>query len=121
MLLIGYCKFTKLLLSQSSFLNKSFFFLSDRFRTSINVFGDSIGCAVVQHLSRQELKALDNKRISVDYIDTSNPNTIVSLLAPNNMATYPSNHVVSGTYDNPAFPKTISDDEENMNTNKTYF
>jgi len=67
------------------------------------------------------LKALDNKRISADYIDTSNPNTIVSLLAPNNMATYPSNHVVPGTYDNPAFPKTISDDEENMNANKTYF
>ncbi|CAF0916624.1 unnamed protein product [Adineta ricciae] len=35
--------------------------LLDRFRTTINVFGDSIGCAIVQHLSRKELAALDEK------------------------------------------------------------
>ncbi|CAF1277447.1 unnamed protein product, partial [Didymodactylos carnosus] len=33
--------------------------LLDRFRTAINVFGDSIGCGVVEHLSRKELAAFD--------------------------------------------------------------
>ena len=37
------------------FVNETFF--SDRFRTAINVFGDSIGCGIVQHLSRKELQA----------------------------------------------------------------
>lgn len=36
--------------------------LLDRFRTAINVFGDSIGCAIVQHLSRKELRKLDQDR-----------------------------------------------------------
>ncbi len=36
---------------------------SDRFRTAINVFGDSIGCAIVQHLSRKELREADEKRM----------------------------------------------------------
>lgn len=35
---------------------------SDRFRTAINVFGDSIGCAIVQHLSAKELRALDDAK-----------------------------------------------------------
>lgn len=31
----------------------------DRFRTAINVFGDSIGCAIVQHLSAKELQKVE--------------------------------------------------------------
>ena len=95
---------------------------SDRFRTAINVFGDSIGCAIVQHLSRKELQTLDDqKRIS---IDTNNPNTIVSHLIPNNIITYPPNHVIPVPYDNPMFinsPRTVFDEEENSTIRKTYF
>jgi hypothetical protein len=32
----------------------------DRLRTSINVLGDAYGCAIVAHLSRNELKKLDD-------------------------------------------------------------
>lgn len=34
--------------------------LLDRLRTSINVLGDSYGCGIVAHLSRKELKKLDD-------------------------------------------------------------
>ena len=33
--------------------------LLDRFRTAINVLGDSIGAGIVSHLSTQELKEID--------------------------------------------------------------
>ncbi len=49
---------------------------SDRFRTAINVFGDSIGCAIVQHLSRKELRAFDEKQI----IDENNSNKVFPLV-----------------------------------------
>ena len=39
---------------------------SDRFRTAINVFGDSIGCAIVQHLSRKELRVADENNSNND-------------------------------------------------------
>ena len=39
---------------------------SDRFRTAINVFGDSIGCAIVQHLSRKELDELNNQEMAAN-------------------------------------------------------
>ncbi len=81
------------------FVNK---FFRDRFRTAINVFGDSIGCAIVQHLSHKELNALDNKE------STINTNTVLPLLvsdiehgttAPNGTLIHSSNT----TYDNPTF------------------
>lgn len=34
----------------------------DRFRTAINVFGDSIGCGIVQHLSKKELADKPNEQ-----------------------------------------------------------
>jgi hypothetical protein len=35
--------------------------LLDRLRTSINVLGDAYGCGIVEHLSREELKKLDQE------------------------------------------------------------
>lgn len=32
----------------------------DRFRTTVNVLGDSIGAGVVEHLSRDDLRKYDN-------------------------------------------------------------
>jgi hypothetical protein len=94
------------------------FIYSDRFRTAINVFGDSIGCAIVQHLSRKELSALDEKEAA-----EAEANTILPLLAPNaeqdtKVPTHihSSNHVVPIVYDNPTFTnqlETINDDEDN--------
>ena len=90
---------------------------SDRFRTAINVFGDSIGCAIVQHLSRKELEALDNKETSsTNGDDTNHSNTVVPLLVPNNTTTHPLNHVTPVKYDNPTFinqSENISDDDDN--------
>ncbi len=86
------------------------FVFSDRFRTAINVFGDSIGCAIVQHLSRHELKALDDKRTSID---------------TNIIPTHPSNHVTPVAYDNPTFNNQSGaipyDDEDNDKTIRKVF
>ncbi len=93
----------------------------DRFRTAINVFGDSIGCAIVQHLSRKELAALDNKETSLEDDDK---NTVVPLLVPVNTHTQSSNRVLPITYDNPTFvdqPETISDDDNDNNMARTHF
>jgi hypothetical protein len=76
------------------------------------VFGDSIGCAIVQHLSRKELEALDNQ----ETLSTNDSNTVVPLLVPNNTTTHPSNHVTPVTYNNPTFinqSETIPDDDDN--------
>merc|ERR1719410_636728 len=40
--------------------------LLDRFRTAINVLGDSIGAGIVYHLSKNELEAFENKPPSVE-------------------------------------------------------
>lgn len=37
----------------------SVFFHRDRFRTTVNVLGDSIGAGVVEHLSRDDLRKYD--------------------------------------------------------------
>ncbi|CAF1335865.1 unnamed protein product [Rotaria sp. Silwood1] len=90
----------------------------DRFRTAINVFGDSIGCAVVNHLSRKELDALDNKKLLADNTDTNNPNSSVSFLVPNNTTTFPSNHMEPVAYANPTYsnqPETTVDDDDDDN------
>ena len=34
--------------------------LLDRFRTTTNVLGDSIGTGIVDHLSREDIKAMDD-------------------------------------------------------------
>ncbi|CAF1011356.1 unnamed protein product [Rotaria sordida] len=92
--------------------------LLDRFRTAINVFGDSIGCAVVHHLSRKELDTLDNRNILADDVNTNNSNSSVSFLAPNTTTTLPSNHMTPVTYDNPTYSNqpetTVDDDGDNM-------
>ncbi|CAF1103005.1 unnamed protein product [Adineta steineri] len=92
--------------------------LLDRFRTAINVFGDSIGCAIVQHLSRHELKALDNKEKIAILNGINDSRTIVPLIVP-------SNQRVSIAFDNPTFidPQgTISDtDDADDNTKRTAF
>ena len=96
------------------------FIFSDRFRTAINVFGDSIGCAIVQHLSRKELAALDNKGTS---LDEDNPNTVLPLLASNKTTTHSSNQVVPTTYDNPTFvnhPGTIPEDKDDTEDRTTF-
>ena len=41
-------------------LLKSFFY---RFRTAINVLGDSIGAGLVYHLSKKELEEVSNKKM----------------------------------------------------------
>lgn len=37
----------------------TFFISRDRFRTTINVLGDSIGAGIVEHLSRHDLALVD--------------------------------------------------------------
>lgn len=46
-----------------------FFFLRDRFRTSVNVVGDSYGAGIVYHLSKAELDALDAQHAKSDDIE----------------------------------------------------
>jgi len=76
------------------------------------VFGDSIGCAIVQHLSRKELSALDDQENG----NANNPNTVDPLLVSNiERSTSTANHVVTTTYDNPTFinqSETNNDDKE---------
>ncbi|CAF3503517.1 unnamed protein product [Rotaria sp. Silwood1] len=97
----------------------------DRFRTAINVFGDSIGCAVVNHLSRKELDALDNKKLLADNTDTNNPNSSVSFLVPNNTTTFPSNHMEPVAYANPTYSNqsetTVDDDDNDTIMDQTSF
>lgn len=93
MLLIGFCKFLNNYWSIIDFEKLHF---SDRFRTAINVFGDSIGCAIVQHLSRKELSALDSR----EEIDTNKPDPELPLVHFNGkQVNNTSDHVVITTYD----------------------
>ncbi|CAF4929700.1 unnamed protein product, partial [Rotaria magnacalcarata] len=89
--------------------------LLDRFRTAINVFGDSIGCAVVNHLSRKELDALDNKTMSDDDTNIHNSKSTTALLPHNNTNTSRSNHVTPLVYDNPSFSNQAETTIENDN------
>ncbi|CAF1292200.1 unnamed protein product, partial [Didymodactylos carnosus] len=67
--------------------------LLDRFRTAINVFGDAVGCGVVQHLSRKELEALNND----DKLEESTA-VITALVDPkNDDNTPPPDDTVTGT------------------------
>lgn len=45
----------------SGFLN-NIPFKRDRLRTTVNVWGDSIGAGIVDHLSRKEIEALEEER-----------------------------------------------------------
>ncbi|CAF3438265.1 unnamed protein product [Rotaria socialis] len=87
--------------------------LLDRFRTAINVFGDSIGCAVVNHLSRKELDALDNKTMSDDDTNIHNSKSTTALLPLNNTNTPRSNHATPLIYDNPSFSNQVETTIEN--------
>ena len=42
------------------------FFYRDRFRTTVNVLGDSIGAGVVEHMSRDDLRKYDCNGIGGD-------------------------------------------------------
>jgi len=48
----------------------------DRLRTTINVWGDAIGCGIVAHLSKDDIENLDNE-INVEFSlsDDSNATT----------------------------------------------
>jgi len=50
--------------SESISIILSLDWLLDRFRTAINVLGDSIGAGIVNHLSAKELRQLDQQEIS---------------------------------------------------------
>ena len=52
----------------------------DRCRTTINVLGDSIGCAVVEHLSRKELKMLDNQETPIATLNINQAADIPSVV-----------------------------------------
>lgn len=45
------------------------FYYRDRFRTSVNVVGDSFGAGIVYHLSKAELDALDAQHGKSDDIE----------------------------------------------------
>ena len=49
-----------------------FLFLRDRFRTTVNVLGDSIGAGVVEHLSRDDLLKYDVNGKVDDRVPLSN-------------------------------------------------
>lgn len=49
--------------------------LLDRFRTMINVLGDSIGAALVYELSKKELETLDAANVNGAVEQTNNPNS----------------------------------------------
>lgn len=49
-----------------------FLFLRDRFRTTVNVLGDSIGAGVVEHLSRDDLLKYDVNGKVGDRVPLSN-------------------------------------------------
>ncbi|CAF4838500.1 unnamed protein product [Rotaria sp. Silwood1] len=107
--------------------------LLDRFRTAINVFGDSIGCAVVQHLSRKELNAPVNQETTTAVTNINDPDTVRRMLlsanteydtgTPNGTVIYPPNNLLSTTHDNPAFTNSseINNDDQANNIYKTNF
>jgi hypothetical protein len=66
MLSIGFCKEKRFQWDRSIRCHLAF---RDRFRTAINVFGDSIGCAIVQHLSRKELVELAKQEMKEPSVD----------------------------------------------------
>ena len=52
--------FTKLSINGYNFLEHGFLNVyRDRIRTTVNVWGDSLGAAIIEHLSRKDLLAVD--------------------------------------------------------------
>jgi hypothetical protein len=53
-------------------------YFSDRLRTTVNVWGDSIGAGIVDHLSRDEIKQLEEEqnRHAHDQILTSDADIV---------------------------------------------
>lgn len=51
------------------------FLFRDRFRTMINVLGDSIGAALVYELSKKELEEMDALTANGGVEPTNNPNS----------------------------------------------
>ena len=48
--------------SLQAVVHTSFRFL-DRFRTIANVMGDALGCAIVQHMCKEELDQMDREKV----------------------------------------------------------
>ena len=105
---------------------------SDRFRTAINVFGDSIGCAIVQHLSRKELQSFASEENTTTLTYTNKSNTILptlisdadrSLGVSNGPAIHPSNGMLSTAYDNLTFTSQteIHNDDNHETRDQTKF
>ncbi|CAF2408050.1 unnamed protein product [Rotaria sp. Silwood2] len=98
--------------------------LLDRFRTAINVFGDSIGCAIVEHLSRKELDADAN----INGTDTAmqtlvSTDTECGTGTPNGIVIRPPNHIPPTTYNNPTFANSseANNNDKDNNMDKTNF
>ena len=45
-----------------------------RFRTAINVLGDSIGAGIVDHLSKDDLQAMEDEESKTDVLDEPKQN-----------------------------------------------
>ena len=97
------------------------FIFSDRFRTAVNVFGDSVGCAIVNHLSRKELSAPDGRQKSSGGVNINRLNLDSPFLHLNNFSIYPSNHMKPFTYGNLTLSNETKTriDEENKHTSRT--
>lgn len=52
--------------SSSAFFFLFFLTCRDRFRTSVNVVGDSYGAGIVYHLSKDELDTFDAQQVRMD-------------------------------------------------------
>ena len=58
---IGCCNFLNQIILKTLFRKMIISIFRDRLRTSINVLGDAYGCGIVAHLSRNELKKIDDE------------------------------------------------------------
>ena len=111
LLLTGSCKFFgNLLLFAITLFSLTIF--SDRFRTTLNVFGDSIGCAIVHHLSRKELQTFDNKEYTTSTTDKNKSHIVppmsssdgkTSLGTRDDIIIHQPNDKLSTAYDNSTF------------------
>ena len=85
MQLIGFCKLN-LKLNRSFESNHGcylFYFYRDRFRTMINVWGDSIGAGVVAHLSKKEIEDFNKHPENFELTEETNDSNFKPLEGEN--------------------------------------